>query len=380
MALGDVYNQLPQAFSQQVNQQGRESFSQLPGLAQQKFQMDAAQAEQQRQNAPLSPWEQAAIEAMEDPKGAAQRLKAKLAGAPAGIQGGGPVAGGAAIQMPQPMGMATRTSTPYGNVTRGPQYMGDETGMAGPAGIASVREPNPMYKGMTHRDYTEHMGTLGNIAKIKTDRDYVAEIREKNKGGRDVATINAGAKKEVAQLRADQMHTDHEASVAEKAESRKELAAYRKEVIRVADRKIDMAKQLAKFRTDKGKKDPKLEALLKLYKGAIDEMRTLELPDNVMLNSGKLKERTSEIAEKIQEIEAQLREHVQIMQAEEVQLEEGETPPIPTETPIREPGGAVAPLPAQGGPPQSSYPKQVKLNGKVRNVKGIDANGKYILE
>lgn len=364
MGLSDIYSQRPWAPAQDDLNQFRQGVGQLTNLAQakmsmeqQQMNMDAAKAERARQNAPISPWQEAVADLMQEhitPKEAATKLRMKLQDQ-----------SGAAVQMPQPMGMTTRTETPSGTVTRGPQYTGDETGMARPP-----LSQTSWRQGMTNHDFGEYMNAAGQLGKVKNDRDYLAEIRERNKGTEKVAEIGSKSKEKVAEFNAKAKAKEHQKDLDSKTKDREERAKYHKEFIQLGYAKLEKYTKIAEERAKiAGRRDPVLDALVKMYSAQLNAGAKIESSNSVILDEERAKGQVDKLQNGAIDTEAKIRAHINSNPVE------GHSTEIIKRTEVQKGAqGATANKPKR----QWKVGDQYRVNGEVKTVKEVDEQGRIV--
>lgn len=369
MALSDVYSQRPYAPAQDDLNTFRQAIGQLPSLEAHKYQMDAKRAEEARANSPMTPWQEAVADLMQEhisPKEVAMKLRMKMQEPGAAP----PPVSGAAAHMPQPLGVTSRTETPQMNTVRGPAYNGDETGMQRPS-LAQTRmqeDPSAWRHGMTQRDFGEYMGAAGQIGKMRNDRDYLAEIREKNKGSLAVAETNTKGKKEVAEYNAGKKAEEHQKDLDQKTKELKEKIKYHRDFIQLGYDKLKSYERIAEERNRiAGKKDAVLDAMVKLYKAKVDAASKIESSNSIILDEERAKEQVDQLQQEAVETEARIRAHIS-------------SNPVEGHTTDMSKKVQTSSTP-QGAKKSAHKPgDKVMYKGEQKTVKSVTAEGKLVFE
>ncbi len=410
MAISDIYAQHPFVPGEGSQQQVQGAFQSLPGLAQQKFQMDQQQAEAARQGQPVSPWQEAVMDLMQEhisPQEAAAKLKAKLGG------------GG----MPQQQGLSGVTGMEQPQIAGGAM---PQIPQAGP--------PQSPYAGMTQREFPQFMGAMKDIGGVKqqnAQRDYIKELELKNRGALDVQVERGKTAEKVAAGRLD---------IAREKLSSQELAAELNRRVKskeldetiahhIADEEIardKLRESISQFKSAKSSKEKTeaLKAMLQFAASGKQAIARVKASDMGLVSLGN-----RDVSKKMEDDEKDMEAIATFALSQLGMSEEGATtetaegsqqsfsgvpqgepstpapngaPPLPTAIPVQEPPASMAvpgagPLPApqlrpgfsklppraptaapQAGPSPSGFKvgERVMYRGMERTITKLGPTGK----
>lgn len=376
MGLSDNYYRTANAPAQQTAQRMAQTAEQLP-------QMGAQVDQYRRDNAPISPWEEAAMELQmehSDPKMVAAKLKQKLA------------AGAAMPQQPQlnqtgmdgpQMQMAPQVqSTPNGSFYRegGDQNFAAQTPQA--LGNTHMQQGGKLpfdTSGMTHRDYQDFMGKMGGISKQRQDRDYLEEMKLRNQGNLDVQTKKNEGATEVAKIKrdfdkeklsSDEMRAELNRRLKEKTLSEREA----NDVATIQVKWAALRKKVEMFNSIVGNQE-KIAALKALESMAGDlENASARVFSSDMAIMGN--EDIDSMAKNANEEAKKVREAVKA--AVDEMMKTKQAPNGKTGVKVDQPAGMQPPpvAPPANGPKRHSVGETITYKGKTFTVKAVDANGK----
>lgn len=394
MGLTDPYYQRPYVPADSVTQDRQRAEQVVPQAGMQLQQQRMQQAELAYQNAPINPFEQDLMDLVNDKIGVKElAAKHRSMGTFGGGQGAntGMIAGGAAVQMPQPIGNRDASLDRRAAELGARESMMDRSGMAGPVSVPQQQDPR---QAMTRRQYQDYMTRAGGILNSRQQRDYLAELMLKNQGSKDVANIGADAKRDVAettstgrqvvantnadarvtsaQIGADQRaDTAHDRIEQRKAEQRQKKQ-YDDEYLKILRERIAASERNStRIAGTKGKKNPKIDALVKLVNKDKDEYARLASSDVQIVDKKANETKLKTIADRMEENLAKLE-----LELERAETETTETTSTTTETSKKTPGVMVK-EPGSTTNLRKKYEigKTYNIGGKKRRVNSIDPDG-----
>lgn len=281
--LSAIYTQRPYAPAQDTNAQLGAGFQQLGGAIEYG-------REQARQNAPVSPWQEAVMRLMagHDPKMVANDTKAKLGG----MRGNTPIPAGPPQSAAMPPGQASGGQPSLGSaVSDSYGQTGSQRPSQAPTPFVSApgsrmsnlsaatqpsEAPGDIFGGVnTNRDFHDYMNAMNMVRshQPRQERDYLGEIALRNSGQQQVAQTQAGAKIESAEIGAG---AKKEATAAKAESDKNKLAENKRNHDMQMKAKKDMLdylysklKYADEWHKNQSGKDPVLDAKIKMAQAAV---------------------------------------------------------------------------------------------------------------